>query len=166
MKAQERLKRDQIVRSEIREFAFTKLIACGKCGSGITAEEKYKKLDDGTTSRYVYYGCSRSKDHHCKTQYVREESLIEQLAALVDKMDLNELGVRHRLEQEIERHQKFERSVMGAVEVKNESAKAKDINLRNYIKYLLKEGSLIEKRELMACFKSKLIMADKVVRLS
>ena len=166
MKSQERLKRDQIVRSEIREFAFTKLITCGKCGSGITAEEKYKKLDDGTTSRYVYYGCSRSKDHHCKTQYVREENLIEQLAALVDKIDLNELGVLHRLEQEIERHQKFERSVMGVAEVKDENAKAKDVNLRKYIKYLLKEGSLIEKRELMACFKSKLIMEDKVVKLS
>ena len=130
---------------------------------GITAEEKYKKLDDGTTSRYVYYGCSRSKDHHCKTQYVREENLIEQLAALVDKIDLNELGVLHRLEQEIERHQKFERSVMGVTEAKNEDAKAKDVNLRNYVKYLLKEGSLIEKRELMACFKSRLTMKDKQV---
>jgi DNA invertase Pin-like site-specific DNA recombinase len=166
MKTQERVKRDQIVRSEIREFAFTKLITCGKCGSGITAEEKYKKLDDGTTSRYVYYGCSRSKDHHCKTQYVREENLIEQLAALVDKMDLNELGVRYKLEQEIERHQKFERSVMGMVEAKKEDAKAKDINLRNYIKYLLKEGSLIEKRELMACFKTKLTMKDKILILA
>jgi hypothetical protein len=96
---------------------------------------------------------------------VREENLIDQLAALVDEMDLNELGVRHRLEREIERHQKFERSVMGTMEAKND-AKTKDINLRNYIKYLLKEGSLIEKRELMACFKSKLTMKDKVVRLA
>jgi hypothetical protein len=97
---------------------------------------------------------------------VREENLIEQLAALVDKMDLNELGVLNRLEQEIERHQKFQRSVMGAVETKNEDTKAKDVNLRNYIKYLLKEGSLIEKRELMACFKSKLTMRDKIIQLS
>jgi hypothetical protein len=160
------VKRDQIVRSEIREFAFTKLITCGKCGSGITAEEKYKKLDDGTTSRYVYYGCSRSKDHHCKTQYVREENLIEQLAALIDQIDLNELGVLDRLEREIERHQKFQRSVMGVLEVETEDAKAKDVNLRNYIKYLLKEGSLIEKREMMACFKTKLVMENKVLALS
>ncbi len=165
MKAQERVKRDQIVRSEIREFAFTKLITCGKCGSGITAEEKYKKLDDGTTSRYVYYGCSRSRDHHCKTQYVREENLIGQLAAFIDQINLNELSVRHKLEAEIERHQKFQRSVMGMPEPKNVDAKAKDVNLRNYIKYLLKEGSLNEKRELMGCFKSKLTMRDKIVQL-
>ncbi len=97
---------------------------------------------------------------------MREENLIEQLAALVDKMDLNELGVKHKLEQEIERHQKFERSVMGATEAMNENVKAKEVNLRNYIKYLLKEGSLIEKRELMACFKSKLTMRDKIIQLS
>jgi DNA invertase Pin-like site-specific DNA recombinase len=166
MKAQAQIKRDQIVRSETREFAFTKLIACGKCGSGITAEEKYKKLKDGTTSRYVYYGCSRSKDHHCKSQYVREESLIEQLAALIDQVDLDELGVKHKLEAEIERHHQFQRNVMGTPEAKGEDAKTKDVNLRNYIKYLLKEGSLIEKREMMACFKTKLAMMDKVVQLA
>ena len=166
MKAQAQIKRDQIVRSETREFAFTKLIACGKCGSGITAEEKYKKLKDGTTSRYVYYGCSRSKDHHCKSQYVREEDLINQLAALIDQVDLDELGVKHKLEAEIERHHQFQQNVMGTPEAKDEDAKTKDINLRNYIKYLLKEGSLIEKREMMACFKTKLAMKDKVVQLA
>ena len=30
-----------------KEFAFTKMIICGACGSGITAEEKHKKLKDG-----------------------------------------------------------------------------------------------------------------------
>ena len=29
-------------RSEQKEFAFTKLMTCGLCGSGITAEEKFK----------------------------------------------------------------------------------------------------------------------------
>jgi hypothetical protein len=55
---------------------------------------------------------------------------------------------------------------MRVPEAQREDTKTKDVNLRNYIKYLLKEGSLIEKRELMACFKSKLVMEDKVLRLS
>ncbi len=38
------MKRDNFVRSEIKEFAFTKLISCGHCGSGISATEKFKKL--------------------------------------------------------------------------------------------------------------------------
>jgi len=40
-KVQEQLKRDNIVRQS-KEFAFTKLMTCGLCGSGISAEEKYK----------------------------------------------------------------------------------------------------------------------------
>jgi len=50
-KAQAQIKRDQIVKS-CKKFAFTKLITCGLCGSGISAEEKYKQLKDGTTARY------------------------------------------------------------------------------------------------------------------
>lgn len=72
---QEQLKRDKIVRQS-KEFAFTKLMTCGLCGSGISAEEKYKQLKDGTAAKYIYYGCSRAKDRYCKNQYMREEDLI------------------------------------------------------------------------------------------
>lgn len=51
-KAKAQLKRDNIQR-ESKEFAFTKLITCGCCGSGISAEDKYKKLKNGTTAHYI-----------------------------------------------------------------------------------------------------------------
>ena len=88
-KAQEQLKRDKIVR-ENREFAFTKLFTCGMCQSGITAQEKYKDLKDGTTAKYVYYSCSKSKDRNCKNKYIREEELIEELFKVIDKVSINE----------------------------------------------------------------------------
>jgi hypothetical protein len=37
-----------------KEFAFTKILHCGLCGSGITAEEKWKKLKDGGANQHVY----------------------------------------------------------------------------------------------------------------
>lgn len=155
--AQEQLKRDHIVRSEIKEFAFTKLITCGNCNSAITAEEKYKKLKNGTTVRYVYYGCARSKNLHCKEGYIREEELINQLIAILDKISINEIGMRHKLEEEIARFNKFQKIVMGT----EKKIKPIKINLRTYAKYLLKEGSVIEKRELLSCLKSKLVMKGK-----
>lgn len=160
-KVQEQLKRDHIVRSEIKEFAFTKLITCGSCGSGVTAEEKYKKLKDGTTVRYVYYGCTRSKNLHCKGGYIREEELINQLIKVLDKIDVNELGMRHKFEEEIERFNKFQKIVMGM----ERNIKSVKIDLKTYAKYLLKEGSVIEKRELLACMKSKLVLKDKNIQL-
>ncbi|TSC83230.1 MAG: Recombinase [Parcubacteria group bacterium Gr01-1014_19] len=159
-KAREQLKRDRIQR-ESKEFAFTKLITCGHCGSGITADEKFKQLADGTVARYVYYGCTRSRDLHCKGGYMREEDLIAQLLLVIDQIDINELGVQIKFEQEVVRYNKFRRNVLGA----QGKSEAEDINLKTYAKYLLREGSVIEKRELLSSFKSKLILKDKRISL-
>lgn len=161
-KVQAQLKRDNIVRQS-KEFAFTKLMVCGLCGSMISAEEKYKQLKDGTTAKYVYYGCGRSKDRNCKNPYLREEELVEQLTALLDKIDLSETAVRVKFEEELKRHNKFHRSVLGM----NGKADAyHEIDLRDYAKYVLREGTNEEKRELMGCFKSQITVKQKTVSLS
>lgn len=68
-----------------KEFAFTKLMTCGLCGSGITADEKYKKQKNGNVHRYVYYGCTKHNDKNCKCGYINEEDLVEQLAEMMEK---------------------------------------------------------------------------------
>jgi len=161
-RVQEQLNRDQIVRSEIKEFAFTKLMTCGLCGSGVSAEEKYKKLKDGTSARYVYYGCSRARDKNCKAGYIREESLIEQLIKLTDKVDISEISVRHKFEEEMARLNKFQKAILGMHGIKTG---VKDIDLRAYAKYILQEGSTIEKRELMGLFRSKITLAKKSISI-
>ncbi len=160
--AQAYLKRDQIVR-ENKEFAFTKLFTCGLCGSGVSAEDKYKKLRDGTTAHYVYYGCTRSRDRECKNQYIREEELIGELIKLLDQINLNELGMRHKLEDEIKRFHHFQKVVLGS-DGKQEAAEA-DVNIRTYAKYLLREGSVSEKRELLGNLRSRLVYTNKHVNL-
>ncbi len=159
-KVQEQLKRGNIER-ENKEFAFTKLMVCGKCGSGVTAEEKYKKLRDGTSRKYIYYGCTRARDRQCKNKYIQEPALIKQLIKLVDQVDINELGMRMRLEAEVKRFSKFQRAI-GAEEIKLES---EEVNIRQYVKYLLKEGSIVEKRELLANLQSKIVYQDKTLEL-
>jgi len=160
-KARAWLKRDKIVR-ENKEFAFTKLFTCGYCGSGISAEEKYKQLKDGTHARYIYYSCSRARDRHCKNKYIREEDLILELLKIIDQMNINELGMRQKLEDEINRFNIFQRSVMGE---KHKIQNAKDTDIRNYAKYLLKEGSTSEKRELLGNLRTRIIYKDKMLTL-
>ena len=160
--AQAQLKRDQIFR-ENKEFAFTKLFTCGLCGSGISAEEKYKKLKDGTTAKYVYYGCTRGKDRNCKNLYIREEELITQLFTIMDQVNINELGMRHKLEEEIKRYNKFQSVVLGG-KGKHDPAEA-EVNIRTYVKYLLKEGSVTEKRELLGNLRSRLVYQNKRITL-
>lgn len=158
---QAQLKRDNIQR-ENKEFSFTKLFTCGYCGSGISAEEKWKDLKDGTHAKYVYYSCSRARDRNCKNKYIREEDLILELLKILDKVDINELGMRQKLEDEIARFNIFQRSVLGTT-TKSNTDHVTDI--RNYAKYILKEGTLMEKRELLANLRSRIIYKDKELTL-
>lgn len=160
-KVQEQLKRDNIVRTS-HEFAFTKLMVCGLCGSSVSAEEKYKQLKDGTTNKYIYYGCCRSKDRHCKSVYLREEELISQLVKILDQIDFNNSGIQIKFEEELKRFNKFQRGVLGFSDRKT---KHEDIDLKTYAKYILKEGTNEEKRELMGCFKSKIKITKGIVTI-
>ncbi|HVU06622.1 MAG TPA: recombinase family protein [Candidatus Paceibacterota bacterium] len=159
-KAQEQLKRDKIVR-ENKEFAFTKLFTCGYCQSGISAEEKWKLLKNGTSQKYIYYGCSRARDRNCKNKYIREEELIDELLKIMDKVSLNELGMRMKLEEEIKRYNVLQR--LATKSVKKQTIDETEINTREYAKYLLREGSVSEKRELLANLRSRLCYKDKKI---
>jgi len=161
-KAQAQLKRDKIVR-ENHEFSFTKLFTCGYCGSGISAEEKWKLLKDGTSAHYIYYGCSRAKDRNCKNKYIREEELIDELLKIMDKVNINELGMRMKLEDEIRRFNKLQKIVNG--QTGKALVEENDVNIRQYAKYLLKEGSMSDKRELLANLRSRLNYKDKKITL-
>lgn len=163
-KARERLNRDNIERHECKEFAFTKLMKCGHCGSGITADEKFKKLSDGSVRRYVYYGCTRSRNLNCKGGYLREEKLIKQLSKILDEIDLDELGIQGQFKEEVERYYKFSKGVL-KIDL-DDFEKQKEVDIRNYAKYLLREGSILEKRELLANLKSKLVMRNKNLQLT
>ncbi len=161
-KAQAQLKRDQTVR-ENKEFAFTKLFTCGYCGSGISAEEKWKALKDGTSAHYIYYGCSRARDRNCKNKYIREEELIDELLKIIDKVNINELGMRQKLEDEIRRFNKLQKIVNGRTG--QALVEENEVNIRQYAKYLLKEGSVSDKRELLANLRSRLNYKDKKITL-
>lgn len=162
-KVQEKLDSHKPHGPSVKEFAFTRLMKCGLCNSGITAEEKFKNLADGGKNKYVYYGCTQFYDKSCKNKYLREEDLVEQLIGIIDKIDLNTIGVKQKLEKEMERLNQFRNKVLGLTE--EEITDQKKLDLRAYAKYILKEGTIEEKRELMQSFKSKLILIDRKVVL-
>lgn len=85
---------------------------------------------------------------------------MEQLLGIIDQINLNELGVQMKFKDELKRHNKFQRTVLG---LSNPAATHEDIDLKMYAKYILKEGTNEEKRELMGCFKSKLKITKGMV---
>lgn len=160
-KVQANLQDQYIPKTESKEFAFTKIIKCGCCESGITADEKFKKLKDGGVNRHVYYMCTRAKDTDCKNPAINETALIEELSGLLDTIDLDEIGMRTKIEEEVARYNKFRVGVLGMKTKDRNTA----VDVRNYAKYLLKEGVVAEKRELLSCLQSRLVLRDRKVSL-
>ena len=161
VRVQDLMRIDHEFKYNSKNFAFTRLMRCGLCGSGVTAQEKHKPLKKGGEAVYVYYGCTRSKDIACKGGYLREEDLILQLSNLVDTMSVDELGLRKHLREDIDRHQKF--GAMLGAEI--QKIHVRDIDLKNYAKHVLNSGSLEEKRQILSHLKDRLSLKEGVVSL-
>ncbi|MFT5352714.1 MAG: hypothetical protein ACI9GH_000579 [Candidatus Paceibacteria bacterium] len=134
---------------------------CGSCGSGISAQEKTKYQQNGNIHHYTYYSCCKSRDRQCKEPYLREEDLVEQVCELVDKLEISKLGIQKKMKDEIDRFGKFQEITSG----ETREIKTKDIDVRNYLKYILKNGSVLEKREVLENIKSKVILENKTITI-
>jgi site-specific DNA recombinase len=161
-KTQEQLKRDKITRGESKEFAFTRLIHCGLCGSGVCAEEKFKKNLAGKEYHYIYYGCNRSKDRFCKCGYIREEELIKDLMNQIDQLEINDVAVKKKFQAEYDRATRFQRKFLG---VDSQKTEVNDLDIKSYVKHVLTEGTVLEKRELLGEIKNRLILRNKRIVL-
>ena len=98
----------------------------------------------------------------CFLKFSREERVNKQFAELLDRIDIHEIGIREKLKFEVERVKKFQQGVLGI----KEKITVGDIDIRNYAKYILREGQDVEKREPLGCLKSKISLVNKSVTLS
>ncbi len=153
--------KSNVLRVGNKEFAFTKLMTCGLCGSGICADEKFKKHKNGNVHRYVYYGCTKNKDKNCKCGYIEEKDLIKQFELLLDKIDMNEISIKEKIKTEVERFKKFNRVLLGITD----KIEIVDIDIRAYTKFILREGTDLEKRELLGCLRSSIMLSNKKISL-
>ena len=158
---QTQLKGNELKTRTDKEFAFTKLMTCGLCGSGISADEKYKKLKNGKFNTHIYYGCTKAKDKNCKSGYLNETELITQLQDLVDTIKLKENTVLIKLKAEVTRFKKFQLALSG----KSTEIKVSDKDVKNYFKFVLKDGDINEKRSLFESLESKLILKNKLLSI-
>lgn len=159
---QDQIRRQTLVpRSEQKEFAFTKIMTCGLCGSGITADEKFKKQKNGNVHHYVYYKCARVKDPDCNNGFLNEDDLIAQLQALLDDIDIKTVPMREKITADLKRYKKFQQMLLGD----DTKISVKDIDIRNYAKFILLEGDINEKRDFLRCLKSTVVLRKKTVCL-
>ncbi len=151
----------QVIKSHGKEFAFTRMVKCGMCGSGITADEKFKKLQNGGVNRHVYYRCTKSKDRKCANQAINEDDLLKEFQKMASTLDLNEVQLTEKLNLEIKKFKKLQAMFLG----KENSAEIQKVDLRNYLKFVLKDGTILERRSVLDCIKSNLVLKNKTVTI-
>ena len=135
---------------------------CGLCNSGITADEKFKKLVSGGVNRHVYYRCTKSKDRNCKNTSLNETELIEALLKMADTLNLNKVQLNTKLNDEIQKFKKLQAMFLG----KKRIEKIEPIDLRDYAKFVLKEGSVLEQRSVLGCVSSELVLKNGKIMVS
>lgn len=101
-----------------KDFAYKRLIRCGECGCGITAEEHVKK----SGRRYVHYHCTKKKrDRKCGQPTINEKDLTSQLKDILDTITLPaqfvtwaKIWLRYLNEQETDHGAKTRESLQAA----------------------------------------------------
>lgn len=158
---QEKLTVDPKGKPGTKVFDFTKMLTCGSCGSGVTAEEKFKDIIDGSVRRYVYYHCTRARDLNCEEPYIREEALVNQLVGILDKVDIDKLAVENRFTEDLIRYRGFMESVLKQSE---DAVAATSVDIRDYAKHILLTGKREDKQAIMACVTTTLYLKSKTIR--
>jgi hypothetical protein len=69
--------------------------------------------------------------------------------------------MKDQIRNEVTRYNRFQKGMLG---IKGEM-EVKDFDIRNYAKYILRDGRDIEKRELLSCLRSKVILNQKKIQL-
>lgn len=142
-----------------REFAFTRMLHCAYCESGITAEEKIKELKDGGSNAHIYYRCTKVKNRECPNEPVKETILIDEMLPIIDKMSMDKSELKQKLQEEVTRYTLFQTGVLG-LDLK-QTKKHKDISIKVFAKHMLKHGTMLQKREVLSCIKSRILLKDK-----
>ena len=129
---------------------------CGLCGSGITADEKFKKLKAGGVNRHVYYRCTKSKDRHCANKALNEADLIEALVKMLDTISLDKVKITAKLNDEIRKFKKLQAMFLG----KKKSERIELLDVRDYARFVLTEGTVLEQRSVLECISSELVLQN------
>ncbi len=103
-----------------------------------------------------------TRDQNCPCGFLNEEDLIKQLKDLIDDLDIQVVPMREKIANEVRRFKLFQQTLLGT----KAQVSVKDIDIRNYAKFILLEGEMEEKREFFKCLNSKILLSNKKISLA
>ncbi|MBN1262842.1 MAG: recombinase family protein [Candidatus Pacebacteria bacterium] len=146
-----------------RNVLFRDVFKCASCGATITGEEKFRKRKQGNPRRHVYYQCAKARNKKCKEVMLSEKQLIGALTRYVNFMSLHhpqKIKLTHKVKTGMETYRKIREQVLL---LKDINPGSEEISFTEYAKYVLRDGSNEEKREIVKVFGKYLYIHDKEV---
>jgi len=140
-------------------FDYTKLLKCGSCGSGITAQEKFKRLRSGKQNRYVYYHCTKFYDFECPEPYIREKDLIKEFIGIIKNVSVSKISSKPTLKPELDKYMLIHRSMQN----QNDAELDEYFDLTGFIEYIFRDGSRKQKRDLISCTEAELYLENRTL---
>ena len=135
-------------------FYYSRLFKCGSCGSGICGEEVINRHGKS----YIYYKCTKyGGKGRCKEKYIREDRLITSIAELINQFKEKDLRIHKRVLREVDKFNTMQMMTLGD--------SAKQITHEDYIEYVLKNGTNIDKRQFLECLEGRLTIAKGTIDL-
>jgi chemotaxis receptor (MCP) glutamine deamidase CheD len=101
-------------------------------------------------NRHVYYRCTKAKDRSCKNPAINEADLIQALVKMLDNIGLDNVKLSLKLNAEIQKFKKLQAMFLG----KKKSEAIESIDLRDYARFVLTEGTVLEQRSVLECISS------------
>lgn len=143
-----------------KDFIFKGKFRCGKCGTLIIGQEKYKKQKDGSFKRHVYYTCTGRTKRNCKQPYINEASMCLILKEFID-LNYKKLKPSDVLSKSITQHREASDLLMAHYDIRHELGHP----TVEYSRYVLTKGSDEEKTGLINGIENNLILKDETIRL-
>jgi len=140
-----------------KNFIYKGLFKCASCGATIVGEDKHRKLTNGDTNYHIYYHCSRQVDYNCQEPYVEEDILRRQIVKFIGELDINKLNLSERLKLDLENFTKTKREIL----ILNNIFSEEEINLTEYSRYILRDGTITEKRNLITGLNLEIYLHNK-----
>ncbi len=142
--AQSKLRRTPKGKWGRKQFYFNKILKCAECGSGVSGTEHTNR--HGKT--YVYYKCNKyGGTRVCKCKYIREEDLFEQAATIIAKTKKRHIRLDRRIQEDLAKINRFR-------------SEEDPLSIEEYLVGVFREGSSIEKSNLLRSFKERLVLKE------
>lgn len=138
-----------------KDFVFKGKFRCGKCGTLIIGQEKYKKQKDGSFKRHVYYTCTGRTKRDCKQPYINEVNMFTILKEFIE-LNYKKLKLSDELNKLIAQHRRAATVLMAYYDVQRKL----EHPTVEYARYVLSRGDKSQKAGLVAGISNTINIKD------